>query len=102
MGFAVVADEVRQLAQLTNRSAKELGKVVRHGREQAETSQDDARSLQTMLGELDGHLRNLRDAADTIVQTLDDSGTTLERAVDRPLSFGDAEPAPRPLLRAIA
>ncbi len=42
VGFAVVADEVRQLAQLTNRSAKELGKVVRHGREQAETSQDDA------------------------------------------------------------
>ena len=102
VGFAVVADEVRQLAQLTNRSAKELGKVVRHGREQAETSQDDARSLQTMLGELDGHLRNLRDAADTIVQTLDDSGTTLERAVDRPLSFGDAAPAPRPVLRAIA
>src|SRR5690606_29998381 len=44
-GFAVVADEVRQLAQLTNRSAREIRAVVKRGRAQSETGVGEAQAL---------------------------------------------------------
>src|SRR5690606_9407185 len=65
-GFAVVADEVRQLAQISNRSAKDIRAIVDTGRAQARTGLDEARALQKITAELEGNLRNLRNEAATI------------------------------------
>jgi len=65
-GFAVVADEVRQLAQISNRSAKDIRAIVDTGRVQARTGLDEARALQKITAELEGNLRNLRNEAATI------------------------------------
>ncbi|HTN60217.1 MAG TPA: methyl-accepting chemotaxis protein, partial [Devosia sp.] len=48
-GFAVVAEEVRMLAQLTNRSAKDIRAVVSRGRAQTGTGVDEAQGLQKMI-----------------------------------------------------
>ena len=82
-GFAVVAEEVRMLAQMTNRSAKDIRAVVSRGRAQTGTGVDEAQSLQKMIAELDDHLRNLSNEADTIVATLDEGGETLKRLTGR-------------------
>ncbi|WP_375452394.1 methyl-accepting chemotaxis protein [uncultured Devosia sp.] len=89
-GFAVVAEEVRMLAQMTNRSAKDIRAVVSRGRAQTGAGVDQAQSLQKMIGELDNHLRNLSDEADTIVATLDEGGETLKRLTGRMEAVSDA------------
>jgi methyl-accepting chemotaxis protein len=88
-GFAVVAEEVRMLAQLTNRSAKDIRAVVSRGRAQTGTGVDEAQGLQKMIAELEAHLRNLRNEADTIVATLDEGGETLKRLTGRMEAVGD-------------
>ncbi|KKC35870.1 hypothetical protein WH87_14975 [Devosia epidermidihirudinis] len=102
-GFAVVADEVRQLAQLTNRSAKDIRAVVSRGRAQAETGVAEASSLQKMIGALEAHLHNLGSETDTIVATLTDGEQALKRLTAR---MTQADEAPRtseaPLRRASA
>ncbi|WP_240231005.1 methyl-accepting chemotaxis protein [Devosia lacusdianchii] len=102
-GFAVVADEVRQLAQLTNRSARDIRAVVSRGRSQAETGAAEAKSLQKMIAELDAHLRNLSNENDSIVATLSEGDLALKRLTGRMASFSDAaETAIRPERRANA
>jgi methyl-accepting chemotaxis protein len=95
-GFAVVADEVRQLAQITNRSAKEIRAVVSHGREQAATGLAEAQSLQKMIGELETYLRNLGNETGTIASALDEGELAMRRLTARIASFGEA-PQPAPL-----
>lgn len=58
-GFAVVADEVRQLAQVTNRSAKDIRIIVDKGRTQARMGLDEANDLQKITTALQENLRNL-------------------------------------------
>lgn len=89
-GFAVVADEVRQLAQLTNRSAKDIRAVVSRGRAQTETGVAEANSLQKMIAALEAHLHNLGSETDTIAATLADGELALKRLTDRMASDGDA------------
>ena len=89
-GFAVVADEVRQLAQITNRSAKDIRAVVKRGRAQSETGVIEAQSLQKMIVSLDGHLRNLSNETDTVVSTLDEGDAALRRLTGRMASFGES------------
>lgn len=102
-GFAVVADEVRQLAQLTNRSARDIRAVVSRGRSQAETGAAEAKSLQKMIAELDAHLRNLSNENDSIAATLNEGDLALKRLTGRMASFSDAaETAIRPERRANA
>ncbi|KQX35796.1 hypothetical protein ASD04_13575 [Devosia sp. Root436] len=99
-GFAVVADEVRQLAQLTNRSARDIRGVVKRGRAQSETGVSEAQGLQKMIAGLDAHLRNLSNETDTIVATLDEGDAALKRLTGRMASFGEtAEPGAAPLVR---
>lgn len=90
-GFAVVADEVRQLAQITNRSAKDIRTVVQRGRAQSETGKVEAQSLQKMIAGLDGHLRNLSNETDTVVSTLDEGEAALKRLTGRMASFSDTK-----------
>ena len=102
-GFAVVADEVRQLAQITNRSAKDIRAVVSRGRAQAETGVAEASSLQKMIAELEAHLRNLSNETDTIAATLSLGETALGRLTGRMASFGEPnETVIRPARRANA
>ena len=82
-GFAVVADEVRQLAQLTNRSAKDIRAVVSRGRVQAESGVAESRALQIMISELDAHLRNLSQETDSIALRLDEGEEALSRLAGR-------------------
>lgn len=58
-GFAVVADEVRQLAQVTNRSAKDIRVIADKGRAQARIGLDEAGELQKITAALRENLRNL-------------------------------------------
>ncbi|MBJ3786310.1 hypothetical protein JEQ47_16415 [Devosia sp. MSA67] len=58
-GFAVVADEVRQLAQVTNRSAKDIRVIADKGRAQARIGLDEAGGLQKITAALRENLRNL-------------------------------------------
>ncbi|MDB5531431.1 MAG: Methyl-accepting chemotaxis protein [Devosia sp.] len=95
-GFAVVAEEVRMLAQMTNKSAKDIRAVVSRGRAQTATGVDEAQSLQKMIAEVEEHLRNLSDEADTIVATLDESGEALKRLTGRMEVVSDTS-AGRPL-----
>jgi len=90
-GFAVVADEVRQLAQLTNRSARDIRAAVKRGRAQSETGVNEARALQNMIAELDLHLRNLSNETDMVAATLDEGGVALKRLTGRMASFDAAE-----------
>ncbi|GLQ11647.1 methyl-accepting chemotaxis protein [Devosia yakushimensis] len=89
-GFAVVADEVRMLAQLTNRSAKDIRDVVSRGRGQAETGLAHAQSLQKIIAALGGHLRNLSNETDTITTTLDDGEAALKQLTGRMEAFDAA------------
>lgn len=99
-GFAVVADEVRQLAQLTNRSARDIRAVVKRGRAQSETGVSEAQALQKMIAALDGHLRNLSNETGTVAATLDEGEVALRRLTGRMASFGEvAEPHAVPLAR---
>lgn len=102
-GFAVVADEVRQLAQITNRSAKDIRAVVSQGRLQAATGVAEAKSLQKMIGELEAYLRNLGNETGTIAAALDEGELAMRRLTARMASFGEAPQKPaRPALRASA
>ncbi len=58
-GVAVVADEVRQLAQVTNRSAKDIRQIADRGRGQAESGISEAGQLQKITQALQENLRNL-------------------------------------------
>ncbi|MEO5805965.1 methyl-accepting chemotaxis protein [Devosia sp.] len=89
-GFAVVADEVRMLAQLTNRSAKDIRAVVSRGRATTDTGVGETQLLQKMIADLEIHLRNLSNETDTIALAMTRGGDTLERLDARMAEFGDA------------
>lgn len=65
-GFAVVADEVRQLAQVTNRSAKDIRGLVDKGRAQARMGLEQAEDLRKISSGLEQNLRNLSNDGATI------------------------------------
>lgn len=67
-GFAVVADEVRQLAQATNRSAKDIRMLADKGRTQARIGLEEAGALQKITATLQENLRNLSNDPSNIAQ----------------------------------
>jgi methyl-accepting chemotaxis protein len=104
-GFAVVADEVRQLAQLSNRSAKDIRTAIGTGRAQAMAGLDEALRLQSMVGALEEHLRNLSNGTDKVAATLHEGGAALNRLTGRMASLdrsGSAQSAPGPGQTALA
>ena len=82
-GFAVVADEVRQLAQLSNRSAKDIRAAVSQGRAQAAAGVAETEGLKKMVAELEDHLRNLSNETDTIAIRLEGGEASLKRLGER-------------------
>ncbi len=67
-GFAVVADEVRQLAQVTNRSAKDIRLIADKGRAQARNGLSEADELRKISQALQENLRNLSNDEASIVE----------------------------------
>jgi len=78
-GFAVVADEVRQLAQTTQRTARDIRALVSAGRGQAGAGLSEARSLKTILSGLGVHLDNLGTETDAMAMAVDEGGAALGR-----------------------
>ena len=72
-GFAVVADEVRQLAQVTNRSAKDIRLIADKGRTQARTGLGAVAELQKITAALQENLRNLSNDAPSIAPDRQDN-----------------------------
>ncbi len=99
-GFAVVADEVRQLAQLSNRSARDIRAAVSRGRAQAEAGVADAEGLQRMMAGLEAHLRNLSNETDSIAVTLETGEAALKRLGERMAALAAPAEQPAQLARA--
>ncbi|KKB07612.1 methyl-accepting chemotaxis protein [Devosia chinhatensis] len=76
-GFAVVADEVRQLAQLTNRSAKDIRALADKGRIQARSGLDEVAELQKIAAVLKENLRNISNDGGTIGQAEQAKGASM-------------------------
>lgn len=74
-GFAVVADEVRQLAQVTNRSAKDIRVIADKGRAQARIGLEEAGELQKITATLRENLRNLSNEATNIAPIAEEVST---------------------------
>jgi len=89
-GFAVVAEEVRTLAQVANRSAKEIRSLVGRGKEQSGQSVAQTEQLQKMIAGIEAHLRNLGNETDTIALVLDEGSSALRRLEDQVDQVGDA------------
>lgn len=99
-GFAVVADEVRQLAQIANRSAKDIRGLVDQVRKQTRTGVEESGHLQKITAELEENLRNLRNAPPKIGSDFGDPLTPLRPA--RPAEQIDGARPALPARRASA
>ncbi|SMQ86232.1 methyl-accepting chemotaxis protein [Devosia lucknowensis] len=85
-GFAVVADEVRQLAQITNRSAKDIRVIADKGRAQARIGLDEAGDLQKITASLRENLRNLSNGSASITLIAEaGSSKTVNQGAARPV-----------------
>ena len=85
-GFAVVADEVRQLAQVTNRSAKDIRVIADKGRAQARIGLDEAGELQKITAALRENLRNLSNDPANIAPIAVEESNIASFAAARPLA----------------
>ena len=86
-GFAVVADEVRQLAQVTNRSAKDIRQIADRGRGQAQNGLAEADELQKITQALQDNLRNLSNDQTRIGAGGEDIAAPLRPFVSRNAAF---------------
>lgn len=78
-GFAVVADEVRQLAQSTQKTARDIRGLVGTSRTQSSAGVTEAESLKNILTGLSGHLENLSNETDMIAGALDEGSGAISR-----------------------
>lgn len=89
-GFAVVADEVRMLAQLTQKTAREIRGLVGVSRGQSGAGIAEAESLRNILGDLTRHLENLSNETDMISGALDEGSGAISRLDTHVSSMEDA------------
>jgi len=78
-GFAVVADEVRQLAQSTQKTARDIRNLVGSSRSQSGAGLAEAQMLKNILFGLTGHLENLSNETDMIAGALDEGSGAISR-----------------------
>ncbi len=93
-GFAVVADEVRMLAQLTQKTSRDIRSLVGVSRSHSSVGVQEAVGLKNILGDLTRHLENLSNETDMIAGALDEGSGAISR-LDTQVSAlgGEAERA---------
>ena len=89
-GFAVVADEVRMLAQLTQKTSRDIRNLVGISRSQSSVGAAEASGLKNILGDLTRHLENLSNETDMIAGALDEGSGAISRLDTHVTSMGDA------------
>lgn len=89
-GFAVVADEVRMLAQLTQKTSRDIRNLVGVSRSHSTVGVQEATALKNILGGLNQHLENLSNETDMIAGALDEGSGAISRLDTHVSSLGDA------------
>jgi methyl-accepting chemotaxis protein len=88
-GFAVVADEVRMLAQLTQKTSRDIRGLVGVSRSHSAVGASEAHGLKNILGDLTRHLENLSNETDMIAGALDEGSGAISRLDTQVASMGD-------------
>jgi methyl-accepting chemotaxis protein len=88
-GFAVVADEVRMLAQLTQKTSRDIRNLVGVSRSHSVVGTQEAGDLKKILTDLTGHLENLSNETDMIAGALDEGSGAISRLDTQVSSIGD-------------
>ena len=88
-GFAVVADEVRMLAQLTQKTSRDIRGLVGVSRSHSTVGAQEATGLKNILGDLTRHLENLSNETDMIAGALDEGSGAISRLDTQVTSLGD-------------
>jgi methyl-accepting chemotaxis protein len=88
-GFAVVADEVRTLAQLTQKTSRDIRTLVVASRSQSAAGIQEVQGLKNILGDLTRHLENLSNETDMIAGALDEGSGAIGRLETQVSSIGD-------------
>ncbi len=88
-GFAVVADEVRMLAQLTQKTSRDIRGLVGVSRSHSTVGAQEASGLKNILGDLTRHLENLSNETDMIAGALDEGSGAISRLDTQVTSMGD-------------
>jgi methyl-accepting chemotaxis protein len=88
-GFAVVADEVRMLAQLTQKTSRDIRGLVGISRGHSSVGAQEANGLKNILGDLTRHLENLSNETDMIAGALDEGSGAISRLEMQVTSLGD-------------
>ena len=88
-GFAVVADEVRMLAQLTQKTSRDIRNLVGISRTQSSAGAQETSGLKNILGDLTRHLENLSNETDMIAGALDEGSGAIGRLDTQVTSMGD-------------
>ncbi len=89
-GFAVVADEVRQLAQSSQKTARDIRGLVSTSRTQSGTGLNEARGLKTILLGLDAHLQSLGAETDLMAGALEEGSGAIGRLQAQVATMGEA------------
>ena len=89
-GFAVVADEVRMLAQLTQKTSRDIRNLVGISRSQSSAGAAETSGLKNILGDLTRHLENLSNETDMIAGALDEGSGAISRLDTQVTSLEDA------------
>jgi methyl-accepting chemotaxis protein len=88
-GFAVVADEVRQLAQSSQKTARDIRTLVETNRTQSSAGIEQAGELKNILDGLSLHLENLSNETDMIAGALDEGSGAISRLDTQVTSLED-------------
>jgi methyl-accepting chemotaxis protein len=88
-GFAVVADEVRMLAQLTQKTSRDIRGLVGVSRSHSAVGAQEASGLKNILSDLTRHLENLSNETDMIAGALDEGSGAISRLDTQVTSLGD-------------
>ena len=88
-GFAVVADEVRMLAQLTQKTSRDIRSLVGVSRSHSSVGAQEAAGLRGILGDLGRHLDSLGGETDLIAGALEEGSGAIGRLDTQVAAMGD-------------